>query len=72
MSTEIREETEPLTHTIKLYNTTKFVALPFPIQRTINDLKRASLLMTSWFPEYLSPSELVLYEEGTEGTIGEW
>lgn len=68
MSTEeITPETLPLTHIIKLYNSNKSLTIPFPPNKTLFDLKTAILLLTSWFPDDCSPSQIVLYEEGEQG-----
>lgn len=66
-TTNISQETEPLIHTVKLYNSNKVVSINLRPGKDLFALKRILLETTTWFADDVSPSQIVLYEEGQQG-----
>ncbi|KAI8896207.1 hypothetical protein BC833DRAFT_598477 [Globomyces pollinis-pini] len=65
--TTVTPDTEPLEYTVKLFNSTKSTIIHLRPGKPLFALKTALLSATTWFPEDLPPSRIVLYMEGDTG-----
>ncbi len=65
--TTITPDTEPLEYTVKLFSSTKSTVIHLRPGKDLFALKTAVLSATTWFPDDLPPSRIVLYKEGDTG-----